>query len=734
MRGTRWLLLAVIAAILGGVAVTYQMQQRALRRGVPPKPKGLPETLSASRKEFKWYQSVPGQPCPAVAVEAQDYRQSKDNSKVQLQDVELRLYKKDCSEYNLVKSAAAEFATGEKRLFSDGEVELLLGVTRAGKHRVRIRTSGMTYDSTTGKASTERPAEFDFENGRGKSVGASYDPGVKELFMNAQVVLDWTPPGVKPVRIETGELTYKEAESKIWLRPWAKLKREGSEIETGAAVVTLENGVMRLVEAQQARGTETLPKRRLDYAGDELWGKRDEHGQVHNVVAQTHARVFSAAADAETTLTADRVNMDFAVSGHESTLTAALAHGNSLLDSKPSGRGPRRVLRSEVVVLKMRPGGSEMEQVETHSTGTLEFLPSRDTERYRKLDAERMSMTYGPGNRMESFHAVNAQTRTEPAAEERKRRRVAAFTRSRNLTALFDPKTGQMASMEQWGEFAYEEGDRRARAAKATMDQASNVIVLESEARVWDATGSTSADRIQLDQRNDMFTATGRVSSTRLPEKQRRGSEMLSGDDPMQAVARSMTSRNRERTVHYEGGVVLWQGANRIHADAVDIDREKRTLTAVGNVMTQFVEASAKQNVFTTVRAARLVYTEADRLAHYTGGAVLARPGLDVKGAEIRAYLTEQGQGKESRVEKAYADGAVRIVQSAAGRTRTGSGEHAEYYAGEEKIVLRGGEPQLADSRAGVTRGSELTYWANDDRLLVTGAPDRPAKSRIRRR
>ena len=29
--------------------------------------------------------------------------------------------------------------------------------------------------------------------------------------------------------------------------------------------------------------------------------------------------------------------------------------------------------------------------------------------------------------------------------------------------------------------------------------------------------------------------------------------------------------------MHYDGKAVLWQGANRIEADRVDIDREKRT-------------------------------------------------------------------------------------------------------------------------------------------------------------
>ncbi len=50
---------------------------------------------------------------------------------------------------------------------------------------------------------------------------------------------------------------------------------------------------------------------------------------------------------------------------------------------------------------------------------------------------------------------------------------------------------------------------------------------------------------------------------------------MLSGDEPLQATARKMDSRNRNRLIHYEGGVQMWQGANRIQADVVDVDRNR---------------------------------------------------------------------------------------------------------------------------------------------------------------
>src|SRR5258708_135221 len=160
-------------------------------------------------------------------------------------------------------------------------------------------------------------------------------------------------------------------------------------------------------------------------------------------------------------------------------------------------------------------------------------------------------------------------------------------------------------------------------------------------------------------------------------------SEMLSGYEPQQATAGNMDSRNLNRSIRYEGGVTMWQGANRIQADTVDIDREKRSLIADGHVLSSLWESNkndapdAKKKpsapVLTETRADHMVYTEADRLTHYSGGVVLKRPDLQVKAKDLRAYLAEPGS--ESSLEKAFADGDVEIFSRAKDRTRTGTGE-----------------------------------------------------------
>jgi lipopolysaccharide export system protein LptA len=107
---------------------------------------------------------------------------------------------------------------------------------------------------------------------------------------------------------------------------------------------------------------------------------------------------------------------------------------------------------------------------------------------------------------------------------------------------------------------------------------------------------------------------------------------------------------------------------------------------------------------------------------------------MTVTGKKIRAFLKDADE--DSSLDKAFADGEVKIVSTAQKRVRTGTSEHAEYYAGEERVVLVGGDPLLLDSIKGQTRApKQLTWFANDDRLIVDGVDvTNPAKSIIHKK
>jgi lipopolysaccharide export system protein LptA len=307
------------------------------------------------------------------------------------------------------------------------------------------------------------------------------------------------------------------------------------------------------------------------------------------------------------------------------------------------------------------------------------------------------------------------------------------------MLAAFHPETSELVRLEQKSGFRYQEGDRRATSDQAALDTPRDFITLEGSARAWDPSGSVSADRIGLDQKSGDYTAEGRVASMRQPDKKARPSAMLSNDQVLQARSQRMISSANNQRIRYEGSAVAWQGPNRVEADRIEIDRQRGVLEAHGRVVSQLADktppgakSKAAPPVFTVVRAPDLVYTEATRLAHYQGGASLIRPDLAVTSRELRAFLSD-GTG-DSSLDRSIADGAVKIVSTVPGRTRTGTAEHAEYFTGEQKVILMGGDPLLVDSKTGKTAGQQLTWWANNDRLLVNGEPARPAASTIRKK
>ena len=196
----------------------------------------------------------------------------------------------------------------------------------------------------------------------------------------------------------------------------------------------------------------------------------------------------------------------------------------------------------------------------------------------------------------------------------------------------------------------------------------------------------------------------------------------------MQATAKKMTSTNDSHRIHYEGGARVWQGANAVSAEIIDIDQDTHIMGAHNKVFTQFFDKNTKSGpaLSTVVHAQDLDYSTESRIANYRGGVHMDRPNLVVDSRELRAHL--KNSDSDSSLEKAFAEGAVKIESTiVSGRTkrkRTGTGEHGEYYIDEQKVILKGTPcATLVDTVSGRTTGPQLTYGINNDSLRVDGDP-----------
>ncbi len=178
---------------------------------------------------------------PIVRVEAKSFQATHDPSTFELLELALRLYDKNAGSYTYVRSERALFDEGSGLLKSDGPVEIVMNVPsdrdaadpKEAAKRVRVTTSGIIYETKTGKAKTDQPASFVFTEGDGRAVGAEYDPNTKVLHLKSQVALDWIGkgPAANKFHVEAGDLVYKESEQKIYLSPWSKMQRQTTTIQ-----------------------------------------------------------------------------------------------------------------------------------------------------------------------------------------------------------------------------------------------------------------------------------------------------------------------------------------------------------------------------------------------------------------------------------------------------------------------------------------------------------------------
>src|SRR5258708_19856219 len=458
MRGARALIVIAIALILAGVALTYREQKAAQIAGAPKAPKALPAHLSSKAENWDWSKTENGR--TVVRVLAKTFQQVTDTSKFDVEGVHLSLSHKDNDKiFDKVKRAKAEYDTTTGMLFSEGDVEITMGISEenakpTGKLLV-IKSSGVKFDSKNGKAVTGNRATFTFDRGDGQSTGAEYDPTTRELHLLKDVTLHWkgVNPTDKTMEVQAGELIYKEREAKVYMSPWSKLKRDTLTMEGADSVVTLHEGAIQLVEAEHAHGVDVDPKRKVDYAADHLRMDFGDDGEITKIVGDQNAKLISSSDFAATTVTSNRVDLEFDSSEKGAVLSKASGNGNTVVDSRPIPKpnvltADSRIMKSDVVLLAMKPGGQEIADVETPGPGTIEFLPNRPGQKHRLMTGDRLWVTYGAQNQIQNFRSINVTTRTDNEAPKGKPPAAPSLTWSKELQAEFDAK-GQMTRMEQ---------------------------------------------------------------------------------------------------------------------------------------------------------------------------------------------------------------------------------------------------------------------------------------------
>src|SRR5262249_15876112 len=148
------------------------------------------------------------------------------------------------------------------------------------------------------------------------------------------------------------------------------------------------------------------PARAIEYAANKLDLQFNEKGAVDDMIGDGDAKLTSTTAAAITTVTSNRLDMDFEPAGDETTLKKAAATGKGVVESKPQPKPvmpDTRILRSEVISLYMRSGGQDIEKVQAEAPGEIDFLPNRTGQKKRHLEGEGITIQYAADNQIQSF-------------------------------------------------------------------------------------------------------------------------------------------------------------------------------------------------------------------------------------------------------------------------------------------------------------------------------------------
>src|SRR5450755_3533670 len=166
-RRARWLLLLAILLLSIAVATIFLLRREELTRRRPKPSIPLPANTSATADMWEWEIRKND---VQVRMRAHSFRQIHEPSTVLLNGVKLEIRNTAAGTYDLINSAEANFDAGSGQLYADGAVEIRMRLPIAGGEPAKkmiIHSSGVHYDSQSGRAWTERHATIEFDGGEG---------------------------------------------------------------------------------------------------------------------------------------------------------------------------------------------------------------------------------------------------------------------------------------------------------------------------------------------------------------------------------------------------------------------------------------------------------------------------------------------------------------------------------------------------------------------------------------
>ena len=728
------------AGAILAVLVAAFFYLRGIVKSVPVAklPKNIPANVEKSGKGFTFSQSEGGK--TLFTIRAASFEQYKESGKAELQDVSIIVYGRDQDRSDQIYGSEFSYDQKTGDISAQGEVHIDLDVNSSGasqpgrpaaqetKNVVHVKTSGLTFNKTSGLAHTDEAIEFRIPEATGSAVGATYDSHKGVLTLKSAVSIASVEKQGSSLAAQSATISKDPRRIQLYS---ARIKQPQHVMSADKLSILLrdDNSVNRILGVGNVRGSGegqrpfevTAPEGEVIMSANNQPQSGTLSGGVH----------FLTRGEAPARGTAGKLFVSFGASGRLNK--ARLEDAVEL--AQDNGTKSQQV-KAAAIDLFVKPGNKLDKAVTSNGPAQIVFSDRGAKPTTSTISAGQFEARFNAQNRLSSILGspeakIVSETLGQPA-------RVAT---SDELHAILTNK-GEIAGADLVKNFHYQEGTRSATADHAHYNVEDESFTLTGSPRIADAGFLLTANTIQLSRKSGSAVAHGDVKTTYNDMKPQPNGAMLASGQPVHVTGDSVTASQGGGVAHYTSAR-LWQGENIIEAPSLTFDKPHRSLLAQAGPSARVtsVFVSPGKNGATTpvnVTSDRLSYVDADRKASFSGNVRLRGEDFTMSAATVQVLLAprqQAGNRSGNQLDHIVAQGDIHIQQP----DRRATGNQLVYTASEQKFVLTGvpgKRPSIFDAERGQISGDSLTFYTHDGRVLIgsgqTSQSLTPTPTRIR--
>jgi LPS export ABC transporter protein LptC/lipopolysaccharide transport protein LptA len=525
-------------------------------------------------------------------------------------------------------------------------------------------------------------------------------------------------------------MTFDQNRDVLWLLDQAHVKVApgqksggGADVTAGAAGYARRDKYMRF-----ERSVRLLREDRTIEADNAMAYLTDDESRVESLELRGHSRIAvkGAAEGGLQQMASDEMNLRYGPDGE--TLEHALLSGDAVIQIAGTGGAPGRRIAGRYVDITFGAGG-ELSAMVARDRVELTLPAAKDTPA-RAIKSATMEGTGEPGKGLTASRFEGGVEFREQSAPDRVR-----IARARTLEIAMAPGSGEIEEARFSGSTRLEDGALRASAANGRYQIGKGVLELTgsegpNDPRVRNERLTVDARRIDLTFEGTRLVATGEVRSVIAPAPKSADPKaskdhvpgMLKNDQPVNVTSASLDYEGSRSFATYTGNARLWQADTTIQGETIVIDETTGDLKASspeGSVVRSaftLEQVDQKTNQPTKVPSVAsgqtMHYEDALHRATYTTNAHVNGPQGDLHARKIELYFVESG-GSLDR-----AEGYEQVKLLSEGRNATGS--RMTYFAADERYLMSGA-PVTIIEECRVTTGKTLTFFRSTDRIIVDG-------------